>query len=70
MANVIPVFKNSKNKDTANYKPVSITLVSRNITEKLMLGVTEKQHRHWLWPAQVHEGKELFNIITFYLWQG
>jgi len=43
MANVIPIFKKSKNKDTGNFKPVGITLVSRKITEKIMLGVIEKQ---------------------------
>lgn len=71
MANVIPGFKKGKNKGTGNYKPVNITLVSRKITEKIMLGVMEKQLRnHTDTGHRQHKKGKSYLTVNFYLWQG
>lgn len=38
----MPVFKKGKKEEPANYMPVSLTLVSSKIMEKITLEVTEE----------------------------
>jgi len=41
-ASVTPVFKKGKKKDTANYRPVSLTSIPGKVMEQLILDVISK----------------------------
>lgn len=52
LANVVQIFKKGKKEGSGNYRPVSLTSVPGKITEKVILGVSEKHLRdnavsHW-----------------------
>jgi len=42
LANVVPIFTKGKKEGHGNYRPISLTSVPGKITEKVILGITEK----------------------------
>ena len=46
LANIVPVLKKGKKQVSSNYRPVSLTLLSGKIMEKIIPGVTEKHLKY------------------------
>lgn len=69
LANIIPVLKKGKKQVSSNYRPVSLTLLSGKIMEKIIPGVTEKhlKYSHWSQPMQVREEKSSLIFTTIFL---
>ncbi|KAJ7404352.1 hypothetical protein BTVI_72513 [Pitangus sulphuratus] len=70
LANVVPVFKKGK-KDTRNNRPVSLTSVTGEVMEKIILGGVEKHPKDKTVIGQSQHGfmrgkSCLSNLISFY----
>ncbi|GAB0179975.1 mitochondrial enolase superfamily member 1 [Grus japonensis] len=71
LANVVPIFKKGMKEEPGNYKPVSLTVVSGKIMEKVILEVTEKYIRANAVIGRSQHGftsgnSSLTNLISFY----
>lgn len=65
LANIVPVFKDKKD-DPGNCRPVSLTSVSGEITEKILLGGTEKLVIDHSQHGLMSRKSCLSNLISFY----
>ncbi|KAK4827457.1 hypothetical protein QYF61_018178 [Mycteria americana] len=71
LANVTPIYKKGRKEDLGNYRPVSLTSVSGNVMEQIILSAImwHVQHNQVIRPSQhgFMKGRScLTNLISFY----